>query len=82
MGNIFEGIPYEITTHTSDISGAGTEADVYVVLYGEDSASSQKSLCTNKNERKQSFKRGAVTKFVVEVQNNICSKFYFDILGA
>ena len=38
------GISYEITTYTSDRSGASTDADVYVVLYGREIASSQKSL--------------------------------------
>jgi len=61
------GIPYEICTYTSDVRRAGTEADVYVVLYGRDACTSQKSLCTNKSERKKHFNRGEVAKFVVEV---------------
>ena len=61
------GIPYEITTYTSDIRGAGTEADVYVVLYGRDACTSQKSICANKNDRKKLFNKGEVAKFVVEV---------------
>jgi len=66
------GIPYEVTTYTSDIRGAGTEADVYVVLYGQDSCTSQKSLCPNKNDRKKLFSTGEVAKFVVEVITVIC----------
>ena len=61
------GIPYEITTYTSDVRGAGTEADVYVVLYGRDACTSQKSLCPNKSDRKKLFNKGEVGKFVVEV---------------
>ena len=63
------GIPYEITTYTSNIRGAGTEADVYVVLYGRDMCTSKKSICPNKNDRKKLFNKGEVAKFVVEVLN-------------
>ena len=61
------GVPYEITTYTSDISGAGTSADVYVVLYGRDTCTSQKSLCPNKNDRKKNFDKAKEAKFVIEV---------------
>ncbi len=63
----FAGVPYEITTYTSDVKGSGTDADVYVVLYGRDTCTSKKSLCINKNERKRCFERNQVDKFVVEV---------------
>jgi hypothetical protein len=63
----FSGVPYEFTTYTSDIRGAGTEADVYVVLYGSDSCTSKKSLCPNKNDRKSRFDKGQAATFVVEV---------------
>ena len=62
------GIPYEITTYTSDKSGASTDADVYVVLYGKDDSTQKKSLCHNKRERKEHFKKAAMDKFVVEVR--------------
>lgn len=68
----FTGIPYEITTYTSDISGASTDADVYVVLYGKEEATQKKSLCHSKRERKEHFKRGAMDKFVIEVG---CGKY-------
>ncbi|XP_043570379.1 lipoxygenase homology domain-containing protein 1-like [Chiloscyllium plagiosum] len=62
-------VPYEITVYTSDIYGAGTDADVFIVLYGRDGACThQKSLCLNKRERKMYFERGAVNKFVVELE--------------
>ena len=64
---IFPGISYEITTYTSDRSGASTDAEVYVVLYGKEIASSQKPLCSTKAERKSSFKKGAKDTFIVEV---------------
>ena len=64
---IHTGTQYEITTYTSDKSGASTDADVYVVLYGVDMCTQQKSLCATKAERKSSFKKGAMDKFVIEV---------------
>ncbi|GFN87702.1 hypothetical protein PoB_001420800 [Plakobranchus ocellatus] len=62
-------IPYEVTTYTSDISSAGTDAMVYVVLYGKESATQQKNLCTSKREAKQRFNRADVDKFVVEMED-------------
>ncbi|XP_013416715.1 lipoxygenase homology domain-containing protein 1 isoform X2 [Lingula anatina] len=62
-------VPYEITTYTSDMRGGSTDADVYVVLYGKDSCTQQKSLCSSKRERKQSFNKGAVDKFVLELED-------------
>ena len=64
--------PYEITVYTGDVSGAGTDADVYVVLFGKEKSTSQKSLCVNKQERKKYFERKSVDKFVIEVTNSIC----------
>ena len=78
------GVPYEVTTYTSDKRGAGTEADVYVVLYGRDTCTSQKSLCSNKNDRKKLFNKGEVAKFVVEVTICTCLcvsvRFFFVFL--
>ncbi|MGH0156164.1 UNVERIFIED_CONTAM: hypothetical protein FKN15_047648 [Acipenser sinensis] len=63
-------VPYEITTYTSDIYGAGTDADVFIVLYGRDSVcTQQKSLCVNKRERRMYFERGAADKFIVELED-------------
>ncbi|CAE1278375.1 unnamed protein product [Acanthosepion pharaonis] len=67
-------IPYEITTYTGDVSGASTDADVFIVLYGKTSSTQQKFLCANKKERKQRFKRNGVDKFVIEVS------FYYFLL--
>ena len=60
-------VPYEITVHTSDVSGAGTDADVFVVLYGNEVCTAQKSLCDTKKQRKESFERAQIDKFVLEV---------------
>lgn len=61
-------VPYEVTVYTSDIFGAGTDADVFIVLYGADGVCTrQKSLCQNKRERRMFFERNTVNQFIVEV---------------
>jgi len=75
------GIPYEITTYTSNLRGAGTEADVYVVLYGRDMCTSQKSICPNKNDRKKQFNKGEVARFVVEVKHLLIGLFQYYALN-
>lgn len=64
-------VPYEITVYTSDIFGAGTDADVFIVLYGSDGiCTQQKSLCLNKREQRMYFERNSVNQFIVEVKTN------------
>lgn len=64
----FSVVPYEIKIYTSDVFGAGTDADVFIVLYGQKAAcTQQKHLCVNKRERRLFFERGAVDMFIVEV---------------
>ncbi|XP_063067192.1 lipoxygenase homology domain-containing protein 1-like [Engraulis encrasicolus] len=63
-------VPYEIKIYTSDIFAAGTDADVFIVLYGSDGVcTTQKSLCLNKRERTLSFKRGAEDMFIIELED-------------
>ncbi|KAM4634346.1 lipoxygenase homology domain-containing protein 1 [Polymixia lowei] len=63
-------VPYEIKTFTSDEFGAGTDADVFIVLYGRDAVcTQQKSLCVNKRERMIYFERGAEDMFIVELED-------------
>ncbi|NXH38465.1 LOXH1 protein, partial [Dicaeum eximium] len=63
-------VPYEITVYTSDIFGAGTDADVFIVLYGSDgSCTQQKSLCLNKREQRMYFERNSVNQFIVELED-------------
>lgn len=65
-------VPYEITVYTSDIFGAGTDADVFIVLYGSDGiCTQQKSLCVNKREQRMYFERNSVNQFIVEVRTNM-----------
>ena len=68
MFPIFLVVPYEIKIFTSDEFGAGTDADVSIVLYGRNAVcTQQKSLCVNKRERRLYFERGAEDMFIVEV---------------
>ncbi|XP_034956813.2 lipoxygenase homology domain-containing protein 1 [Zootoca vivipara] len=63
-------VPYEVTVYTTDIFGAGTDADVFIVLYGADGVcTSQKSLCQNKRERRMFFERNSVNQFIVELED-------------
>lgn len=67
-------VPYEIKIFTSDIFAAGTDADVFIILYGQNGVcTSQKSLCVNKRERRMYFERGAEDMFIVEVNEQIVS---------
>ncbi|XP_032531612.1 lipoxygenase homology domain-containing protein 1 [Chiroxiphia lanceolata] len=63
-------VPYEITVYTSDIFGAGTDADVFIVLYGCNGiCTRQKSLCLNKREQRMYFERNSVNQFIVELED-------------
>ena len=64
----FPVVPYEIKIYTSDVFAAGTDADVFIVLYGRKGVcTQQKHLCVNKRERRLYFERGAEDMFIVEV---------------
>ncbi|KAG7499250.1 lipoxygenase-likey domain-containing protein 1 isoform X1 [Solea senegalensis] len=63
-------VPYEIKIFTSDVFGAGTDADVFIALYGRNAVcTEQKCLCVNKRERRMYFERGAEDMFIVELQD-------------
>ncbi|KAJ8405697.1 hypothetical protein AAFF_G00316770 [Aldrovandia affinis] len=63
-------VPYEITTFTSDLFGAGTDANVFIVLYGKNAlCTEQKYLCVNKRERRLFFERNAEDMFIVELED-------------
>ncbi|XP_028314075.1 lipoxygenase homology domain-containing protein 1 isoform X3 [Gouania willdenowi] len=63
-------VPYEIKIYTSDEFGAGTDADVFIVLYGcKGVCTQQKHLCVNKRERRLYFERGAEDMFIVELED-------------
>uniref|UniRef100_A0A3Q4HDX9 Lipoxygenase homology PLAT domains 1b n=1 Tax=Neolamprologus brichardi TaxID=32507 RepID=A0A3Q4HDX9_NEOBR len=63
-------VPYEIKIYTTDVFGAGTDADVFIVLYGHKGVcTQQKHLCVNKRERRLCFERGAEDMFIVELED-------------
>ncbi|EPY81881.1 lipoxygenasey domain-containing protein 1-like protein [Camelus ferus] len=60
-------VPYEITLYTSDVFAAGTDANIFLVIYGCDAVrTQQKYLCTNKREQKLFFERKSASRFIVE----------------
>ena len=59
-------IPYEVVVYTGDVRGAGTDANVMLVLYGEKGKSEEFSL-RNKSDN---FERNQVDKF--KVRENVC----------
>ncbi|XP_077976546.1 lipoxygenase homology domain-containing protein 1-like isoform X1 [Styela clava] len=63
-------VPYEFAVTTSDVSGAGTDANVYVVLYGRDGIQTEQvSLCPNKDDRKSKFEKKQTDTFVIEMDD-------------
>ena len=62
-------VPYEINVYTSDIKGADTTANPYIIMYGEDIKTQQFNLCKNKAERKDKFKKGFCDRFVLEMED-------------
>lgn len=63
-------IPYEIEVHTGDVRGAGTNSNVFIVLYGKEKKSEEHWL-RNKTDN---FERNQIDKFKVW---HLCSPFYF-----
>ncbi|CAO2594492.1 Lipoxygenase homology domain-containing protein 1 [Lemmus lemmus] len=63
-------VPYEITLYTSDVFAAGTDANIFIVIYGCDAVcTQQKFLCTNKREQKLFFERKSSSRFIVELED-------------
>ncbi|XP_012870303.1 PREDICTED: lipoxygenase homology domain-containing protein 1 isoform X2 [Dipodomys ordii] len=63
-------VPYEITLYTSDVFAAGTDANIFIVIYGCDAVcTTQKFLCTNKREQKMFFERKSASRFIVELED-------------
>ena len=54
-------VPYEVTVYTGDVRGAGTNANVFLVMYGENGKSDRFDL-RNKSDN---FERAQVDKFKV-----------------
>ncbi|XP_037364471.1 lipoxygenase homology domain-containing protein 1 [Talpa occidentalis] len=63
-------VPYEITLYTSDVFAAGTDANIFIVIYGCDAVCTQeKYLCTNKREQKVFFERKSSSRFIMELED-------------
>ena len=60
-------VTYEIVVFTSDMRGAETSANPYIVLYGEEMKTDKMNLCKNRAERRDKFKRGNIDRFALEV---------------
>ena len=59
-------VPYEIKIVTSKKSGAGTDANVFIEIYGVDKTTGEVMLCS-KTDRKGKFQTGSVDTFVREL---------------
>ncbi|TKC40963.1 hypothetical protein EI555_011224, partial [Monodon monoceros] len=63
-------VPYEITLYTSDVFAAGTDANIFIIIYGCDAVcTQQKYLCTNKREQKLFFERKSASRFIMELED-------------
>ncbi|XP_074196134.1 lipoxygenase homology domain-containing protein 1 isoform X9 [Rhinolophus sinicus] len=63
-------VPYEITFYTSDVFAAGTNASVFIVIYGCDGlCTEQRKLCSNKREQKVFFERKSASRFIMELED-------------
>ncbi|XP_006835208.1 PREDICTED: lipoxygenase homology domain-containing protein 1 [Chrysochloris asiatica] len=63
-------VPYEITLYTSDVFAAGTDANIFIVIYGCDAVCTQKKyLCTNKREQKLFFEKKSASRFIMELED-------------
>ncbi|CAF4587849.1 unnamed protein product [Rotaria sp. Silwood1] len=61
-------VPYEIKVFTSKLSGAGTDANVHIEIYGVDKTTGQVDLCS-KTDRKGKFQTGSIDTFVLELED-------------
>ena len=55
-------MPYQLSVHTGDVSGAGTDANVFVVLYGDQGKSDTYWL----RSKTDNFERNEVDMFKVQ----------------
>ena len=57
-------IPYEITVWTGELKGAGTDANVFIQMYGENGKSEEYPL----RNRTDNFEQGQMDKFKVQIK--------------
>ena len=60
-------VHYRVTTHTSDTRGAGTDANVFIVLHGDRGDSERQQLEHAGVEQKDLFEQGEEDTFAVKV---------------
>lgn len=60
---MYLAVPWYIWIYTSDIKGAGTDADVHLVLYGDQGKSHDIKL----HSKSDAFEAGACDEFKVDV---------------
>jgi hypothetical protein len=58
-------VSYQIEIHTADERWAGTDANVFIQIYGDGTKTEQKTL----NDRSDNFERGAIDTFKLEEIN-------------
>ena len=65
-------MPYEIIVYTSDVTGAGTSAEVSMVICGVENSTEEFVLADTSKKKKEAFKRGKADMFVREVRPLTC----------
>ncbi|CAO2594491.1 Lipoxygenase homology domain-containing protein 1, partial [Lemmus lemmus] len=60
---------YHISVKTGNVSGASTDSNVYIKLYGEKSDTIKQVLLVSDNNLKDYFERGRVDEFTLETLN-------------
>ena len=55
------GIPYEVTVWTGDVKGAGTDANIFLQMYGENGKTEEYQL----RNRTDNFEQGQMDIFKV-----------------
>lgn len=60
--------PWSLWIWTSDVKGAGTDAQVFLQIYGENGKSDEIKLENNSD----SFEQGQVDKFMVSPSKSVC----------
>lgn len=75
---VIVGIPYEVTIWTSDKARAGTDANVFVQMYGTEGKTDEIVL----NNRSDNFERGMKEKFKVnkELLISRVTDFYYSFI--
>lgn len=63
MSLLLTDIPYEVTVWTGERSGAGTDANVFLQIYGDKGKTEEKAL----GNKTDNFEQGQIDKFKVNI---------------